>query len=166
MNKYFYLLPAAIVIILLAVLFIPQAKRKSKQTDITPTPTAINIQNPPPSPTVTPTKTDKEPNTPESWQTYTNNEYGFQVSYPVNYQALDDAENLYGWPNAVVLIYGGGQSYDLPIEIWNNASEYQDKYPNATNLTVKQIENKYVTLLNMNNIPEVDEIIETFTEIN
>lgn len=103
-------------------------------------------------------------NISEGWLTYTNQEYGFEISYPKNYKALDDLENLYGWPNAVVLIYGGGQSYDLPIEVWNSESEYESKYPSAENLTVKKIGNKFITLMNINFEEEVDSIIETFAE--
>jgi hypothetical protein len=113
-------------------------------------------------PTSIPTPEAEKSDIPPGWMTYKNEEYGFEISYPENYKALDDEENLYGWPDAVVLIYGGGQSYDLPIEIWDNASEYENKYPNADNLIVKQVGNKYITLLNMNFEAEVDAIIETF----
>ena len=123
-----------------------------------------------PVPTPTPTQAvqpGNQPNTPNpnNWLTYTNTQYGFALDYPPNYQALDDADNLYGWPKAVVLFYGGGQSYDLPVEVWDSQTEYQAKYPNATNLTVHQVGSKYVTLVNQNFEPMVDQIITTFREI-
>ena len=65
------------------------------------------------------------------WQTYTNEEYGFQFSYPDEFEALDDENNLYGWPNAVVLLYQGGQAYDIPVEVWDSESEYQQAYQEA-----------------------------------
>lgn len=101
---------------------------------------------------------------PAGWQTYTNAEYGFQIAYPAAYQALDDATNLYGWPNGLVLFYKDGQSYDLAVEVWNTQAEYQAKYQNQTgNLTVKNLNNQFLTLLNTNSDPEVDQIIATFT---
>jgi hypothetical protein len=78
---------------------------------------------------------------------------------------LTDKENLYGWPKAIVLIYAGGQSYDLPIEYWTTETEYKTKYKNQTNLVVKKVGNFYITLVNANLDPEVDKIIETFKEI-
>jgi hypothetical protein len=102
---------------------------------------------------------------PLGWQTYTNNEYGFEISYPTNYKAMSDSENLYGWPKGIVLFYGGGQSYDLVIEHWNSVAEYEAKYKNQNNVTVKQLGNNYITLLNMNFEPEVDEMIKTFKSL-
>jgi len=100
--------------------------------------------------------------TKPGWKTFTSDAYKFQVSYPPNYQALTDKNNLYGWPKAVVLIYSGGQSYDLPIEVWSSVAEYEMKYKDQPNLTVKQVNGKFITLMNVNYTPEVDEIIATF----
>lgn len=115
-----------------------------------------------PTPQLQPPMQNEETDVPPEWLTYKNDEYGFEISFPENYKALDDEENLYGWPDALVLIYGGGQSYDLAIEVWNNVLEYESKYSNAENLTVKQVGSKYITLLNTNFDEEVNTIIETF----
>lgn len=131
------------------------ASEESKEIDQAPSPT--------PSPT-TPTATP-ESNVPSGWKTYVNQEYGFEISYPPSYKALTDNENLYGWPNGIVLFYGGGQSYDLVVQHWNSPSEYENKYKNQTNVTVKKIGDTYITLLNTNFETEVDEIIETFKNI-
>ncbi|OGM23987.1 hypothetical protein A2715_02330 [Candidatus Woesebacteria bacterium RIFCSPHIGHO2_01_FULL_39_32] len=107
------------------------------------------------------TETSQDSSKP-GWKLYSNKKYGFQISYPDSYQALEDEENLYGWPNAVVLLYSGGQSYDLPIEAWNTKAEYEAKYKTTPNLTVKEVNGKFITLLNANFEEEVDEIIDTF----
>ena len=105
-------------------------------------------------------------NIPSGWKTYGSEKYGFEISYPSTYKSLDDANSLYGYPNGIVLIYGGGQSYDLVIEHWNTQSEYENKYRNQPNITIKKIGDVYISLLNTNLKSEVDEIIETFKIIN
>lgn len=98
----------------------------------------------------------------QGWKTYKNYSLGFEISFPEKFKIVEDK---YGWPNSVVLIYGGGQSYDLPVEQWSDASEYQSKYQNQTNLTVKKVGNTYITLLNTNLDSEVDQIITTFKQL-
>jgi hypothetical protein len=157
-----------IIIIILALLLAATAYYlgTQKAPSSTAQTTATVTVTPTPTQALQATPTSQESMTPQGWLTYTSDTHGFEISYPPDYEALDDANNLYGWSNGVVLIYGGGQSYDLPIEVWNSASEYQSKYPNADNLTIKKIGNKFITLLNMNKTQEVDEIITTFKEIN
>ena len=122
---------------------------------------AVSTATPAVSPS--PTIAEETSNIPAGWLTYTNEQYDFEISYPANYQALDDSDNLYGWPNGIVLFYSGGQSYDLPVEVWDTAYEYEKKYKNQmSDLTVKQVGGKYITLLNANRIAEVDQIISTF----
>ena len=101
-------------------------------------------------------------NVKAGWIIYKNEEYGFSISHPDSYKELSDKENLYGWPNAIVLLYNGGQSYDLPIEVWNTKAEYEAKYKDSPNLTVKEVKGKFITLFNTNTEDEVDEIIGSF----
>lgn len=100
---------------------------------------------------------------PVGWQTYTSLEYGFKISYPENYQALDDSENLYGYPNGVVLFYQGGQAYDLVVEVWDNKTDYEAKYGSRMDeLTVKQVGVKYITLLNNTQAIDNASLLDTF----
>ena len=160
-----------LVIILLVIIaaggiyiFLNRNIQQPVSNNITATtqPTSTTI----PTPTLTPTPTDtveEVSNIPSGWLTYTNTEYGFEIYYPSTYSALDDEDNLYGWPKGIVLIYKGGQSYDLAIEYWSNVAEYEAKYQNQlTNLTIKNMGGQYITLLNTNGVSEVNEIIQTF----
>ena len=121
---------------------------------VTPT-TSVSV-----IPTSTPTMS-----IPTGWSTFTSEKYGFSISYPTKYKALTDKDNLYGWPKGIVLFYAGGQSYDLVIEYWATQSECEKKYVGHTNFVIKKIGDYYISLLNMNSTPEVEEIIETFRSI-
>jgi hypothetical protein len=112
-----------------------------------------------PTPTTVPTSTP--PAVPSGWQTYTNSQYGFSISFPPDYKALTDKDNLYGWPKAAVLIYTGGQAYDVVIEVWNTEGEYKAAHP-GENLTVYEIDGKFVTALDQTKNAETESVINTF----
>ena len=104
-----------------------------------------------PSPTPSPSPINLIP----GWKIYKNAQPGFEFSYPETYKVLTDKENLYGWPKAILLLYKGGQSYDLAIEVWDSAKPNYD-------LSVKTKDGQFITLKNLNNDPEVAGIIATF----
>jgi hypothetical protein len=96
------------------------------------------------APCPTPTAADPQ----ADWKTYTNGKYGFSIKYPGEYKALTSQDELSGWPNSVVLLYNGGQAYDIVVQVWDKEEDYQLAYPQAGNeLTVQLVKGKYVTIL-------------------
>jgi len=130
-----------------------------KQTAIpSPTPTLSAGIVPTSAPTPTP-----GPSLKPGWKIYQNEQYGFEFLYPQEYKVLTDSENLYGWPKAILLLYKGGQSYDMAVEVWNTEAEYKAKYTDTSTFSVlKTKDGKFITLSNANKDPEVAEIISTF----
>lgn len=140
------------------ILFIIIACQVSIETG-SPTSTPEPTPTPQPAPTVT----IETPTIPDGWLTYQNTQYGFEISYPPSYQALDDANNLYGWPNGIVLLYNGGQSYDIAIQAWNNEQEMNNNYPNAGSfITGVPIGDKVISIFNVTQESENPAIIATF----
>jgi len=138
------------------IYFLTKAEPKVSEAVPTASPslTPTFTITPPPSSVASPSPTSNS-------NKYISSLYGFEVSYPDGYKALDDSNSLYGWPNGVVLLYNGGQSYDIAIEHWNSQAEYQAKYPSGV-AKVKLINGKYITLSNLTNEPENQEIIDSF----
>ncbi len=119
-----------------------------------PQPSPIVIASP--SPALAPSPTPSPTADPTAgWKIYKNTQYGFEFSYPEGYKVLTDSENLYGWPKAILLLYKGGQSYDLAVEVWDSAKPDYD-------LNVKIKDGRFIALKNLNKDPEVAEIIATF----
>lgn len=116
-------------------------------------PISTSISSSTPSPTGTPSPK-------ESLETYKNTAYGFELKYPKTFKIVEDK---YGWPKAVLLLYKGGQSYDLAVEVWSSEEEYKQKYSSDLyDFTVKEKNGKFITLLNVNKEAEVAQIISTF----
>lgn len=102
-------------------------------------------------------------NAATNMSTYTNNTYGFTISYPNSYKALDDANNLYGYPHGIVLLYSGGQAYDVVIESWNTQAEYENAYSSRMpDVTVVKSNGKFITLLDNTKSAENKQIIASF----
>lgn len=114
---------------------------------------------------VSPAATTSDSELPADWQTYTSEEHGFQVSFPADWQALDSEDDLYGWPNAVVLLYRGGQAYDIPVEVWDTAAKYEEKYEGQFEYVVEEINGKYVTIANYTDAEEFADIAASFQVI-
>ena len=141
------------VLVVIAVLLFNQGKSPTS-SEQTPAPVSESA-----SPAISPTPAVKA-----GWTTYKNAQYGFEISFPKEYKALDDADNLYGWPNGIVLIYGGGQAYDIAVEVWNSKAAYEAKYPPGTrNLLVKETGGKFITVAAQTEEAVNSEIISTFT---
>ena len=88
----------------------------------------------------------------------------FEIWYPPSYKALDSQDDLYGYPKGVVLLYGGGQVYDVVIEAWDSQAAYEQEYgPRMSDVTVKKSQDKFITILDNNpGEPENKKVIESF----
>ncbi len=133
----------------------------------TPSATVTPRKGVTPTPTVTATTTPTiiKEKIPKGWETYTNSAYSFEISFPKSFKALDSANDLYGYPNGVALIYGGSQAYDVVIEVWNTEAQYKQKYANQlSQVTVFKLSTgKFLTLFNNTQEAVNNQIIGTFT---
>jgi len=74
---------------------------------------------------------------------------------------------LYGWDNAVALLYDGGQSYDAVVQVWEGMEELESSIPGRLeDMAIFEAGGKLISLFNITGIPEFDAIAATFTLIN
>jgi hypothetical protein len=89
---------------------------------------------------------------------------GFSLKYPEKY--VNETDSATGWKNTTLVLYSGGQSYDLIVQVWDSEDAYKKEFADnpaaLDNITVKKVKGKYVTFLNMNDSKEVEGIIGTF----
>ncbi|KKR62769.1 hypothetical protein A2210_00775 [Candidatus Woesebacteria bacterium RIFOXYA1_FULL_40_18] len=157
--------PILIIVMITVVGVIAFFLGKQLSSPKTQTPSAS--PTPTPEITSTPTSTSIPNPTKPGWKIYKNEQYGFEFSYPASYKVLTDSENLYGWPKAILLLYKGGQSYDMAVEIWNTEAEYKAKYLDTSTFSVFETKDgKFITLLNANKESQVSEIVATFKFAN
>ena len=160
MNRKMYLVISASII--LTIIIACQVSFQTESATATPQPTPEPTQAPT-SPPPQPTATDEQPAIPTGWLTYQNLEVGFEISYPPEYTPLDDETNLYGWPHGLVLLYNGGQSYDVAIEIWDSEQEILTRYPvEGDRITTFQSGNKFISVFNITQEAENAAVVATF----
>lgn len=115
-----------------------------------------NLISMPPLPIV------KDSNPYFDWNTFTSDEEIFEIKYPNNFSVVEDQIT---WPNSVLILSKGNRVDDLVIESWENETQYKSKYNSGKYINSIKIQtfgtNTY-TLLNVNNDPQVEEIISTF----
>ena len=105
------------------------------------------------------------PASTSDWKIYRNEQYGFEVKYPAEYQVK---QNKSGWPHSIALLSTSySQSYELVIEIWENEVDLkagmEERSTNMAQVTTKKLsDGRPVTFLNQNDDEDVARIIPTF----
>jgi len=165
-----WIIPTLIVIIVLLVgtVFYLFGRTTTPISDVkptnTPTTTIADVTQAPtvtmkPEETATPTKKPVS-----TLPMYTNEKYGFTIAYEKPYRAMDDADNLYGYPHGVVLIYAGGQAYDIVVEVWDTKAAYEKEYATRmADVTVHEVKGKFITLLDNTKEAGNKKVIDSFT---
>jgi len=96
---------------------------------------------------------------------YQNTTYGFQLSLPENFEVITESEYLLDYPNSITLVYSGGQTHDVIIDLWENESDYMSYYSSRlSDVTVLQSAGKYITFLD-NNLGEQNKQIISSAKI-
>ena len=115
-----------------------------------------------------PTATEKNPapvlSAPDGWLTYEDDDFGFSFFYPPQFEILSDAESLSGWDNGILLLYNGGQSYDIAVQIWDSLEDAEAFYGGEDErLHIFPIGDQLLSVMNITNEADSDAIVESIT---
>jgi len=100
-----------------------------------------------------------------TWQTYTNQEYGFEFKYPSEYHLVTSGKEE-SWPHAIVLLECANmlcQSYELAVELKESNRIQEDEFKHV--YEGKATEDGYVMLTNQGNKEIIYQVISTFTSL-
>lgn len=104
------------------------------------------------------------PPAPAGWLTYENATYGFYFYHPAEFEVLTDEDTLYGWENAILLLYNGGQSYDLAIQVWDSTEDMKASYGGEEErLHTFPLGSQILSIMNITNEADSEAIIESLT---
>jgi hypothetical protein len=104
------------------------------------------------------------PPAPAGWLTYENATYGFYFYHPAEFEVLTDEATLYGWENAILLLYNGGQSYDIAVQIWESMEEMNTFYgEEGERLHAFPLGTQILSIMNITNEADSEAIIESLT---
>jgi hypothetical protein len=128
-------------------------------TDSPPTDTP---ELPPPAASAPPATPEPTP-LPVGWAIYRSEDEGFEIAYPTSYAPLDDSDNLYGWPNGLLLLYNAGQSYDIVVQVWDSVEEYESALgSDVSRAMVFPSEGRFFTVMDITQEPDNASVIATF----
>jgi len=100
---------------------------------------------------------------PNNLATYKNDTYKFELNYPKEYDLLTTKDDLYGYPNGILLLYNGGQTYDVVVEVWNTKAEIENAYSfMMQNVTIYEVNGKFISLLINSDNAETQAIKNSF----
>jgi len=92
--------------------------------------------------------------------------FGLYFSYPDPYTVLTDEENLYGWENSIALLYNGGQSYDIVVQVWDSTEEMESNFGSRMgDVIVFEKGNEFISVFDITMEENNAAIIETFQVI-
>ena len=104
------------------------------------------------------------PPAPAGWLTYENTTYGFYFSHPPEFEVLTDEATLYGWENAILVLYNSGQSYDIAVQIWDSTEDMKASYGGEDErLHTFALGTQILSIMNITNEANSETIIESFT---
>lgn len=135
----------------------------SKPPPAQPTQVQAPAAAPTPIPTASEPAATAPPAIPAGWQTFHSDANGFEIAYPPSYQALNDADSLSGWPKCVLLLYNGGQSYDIAIQVWDSMAEYKTTLgASLPRVVVYPAGSRFISVFNVTEEPDNAAVIATF----